>query len=326
MTDPPRDASKEKAVLHPRNKHRHPYPFQALIAAKPQLAQFVFTNQYQTETIDFSNPAAVLLLNKALLHYYYGIAHWDIPAGFLCPPIPGRADYLHHIADLLSIRGEVILGPQIQCIDIGTGANCIYPLLGNAEYGWRFTATDIDLVAIESAKKIVRENSFLEEKIDLRWQKNKTSIFNGVIKTGEKYDVCFCNPPFHSSAKEAAAGSKRKWSNLKQTAVTKITLNFGGQPNELWCAGGEQAFINKMIKESADMPHACLWFTTLVSKQAHLKPIYAALKAVSAAAVRTIPMIQGNKTTRIIAWTFQSEKNRKSWLKKKSLEINSTQG
>lgn len=322
MTDLPRDASKEKAGLHPRNKHRHPYPFQELITSQPELKQFVFINQYQTETIDFSDPAAVLALNKALLHYYYGIKHWEIPTGYLCPPIPGRADYVHHIADLLKINGKLVYGPQIQCLDIGTGANCIYPLLGHTQYGWRFIGTDIDPIAIQSAEKILHENPQLVDKINVRWQKNKTSIFKDVIKPNETFEVSFCNPPFHNSAKEAAAGSKRKLSNLTHSAVSKVTLNFGGQSNELWCAGGEISFIKSMITESRDIANSCLWFTSLVSKQAHLRSIYAALKAANTAAVKTISMTQGNKITRVIAWTFQNEEKRKTWLEKKHIKPN----
>jgi len=89
---------KEKSRLHPRNKHRERYDFKLLIESSPELAQFVKMNIYNDESIDFFNPDAVKALNKALLKYFYDIENWDIPEGYLCPPIPGRADYIHHIA------------------------------------------------------------------------------------------------------------------------------------------------------------------------------------------------------------------------------------
>jgi 23S rRNA (adenine1618-N6)-methyltransferase len=48
----------------------------------------------------------------------------------------------------------------------------------------------------------------------------------------------------------------------------------------------------------------CRWFTTLVAQSAHLPAIRHALKAAQAADVRIIPMAQGQKQSRIVAWTF----------------------
>jgi 23S rRNA (adenine1618-N6)-methyltransferase len=304
----------EKIGLHPRNKHRFSYPFQALIDVLPELKHHVFTNLYQTETIDFADPTAVLLLNKALLSYFYGIKNWEIPKGYLCPPIPGRADYIHHIADLLSINGEVIHGPQISCLDIGTGANCIYPLIGHASYGWNFVGTDIDAKAIESAKNIVDSNPDLKEHIQLRWQQNSHDIFKHVVGRDEKFEACICNPPFHASAKEATARTYRKLHHLSQKPVKKIVLNFGGQPNELWCKGGEIEFVKNMIVQSKALAHQCLWFSTLISKQTNIDKALAILKSVESTEVKIIPMAHGNKTSRIIAWTFLSTENKKKWL------------
>ena len=100
----------------------------------------------------------------------------------------------------------------------------------------------------------------------------------------------------------------RKLSNLKGKKITKAELNFGGKGNELWYEGGELAFIQKMIAESKQFEKSCLWFTSLVSKQAHLSILYNALTNLGALEVKTIPMGTGNKSTRILAWTFLSKK------------------
>ena len=295
-----------KSKLHPRNKHRERYDFPSLIKSLPELAPFVKPNKYGDESIDFFDPDAVLMLNRALLKHYYHIDFWEIPKGYLVPPIPGRADYIHYIADLLASDNdeEVPKGSDVLCLDIGTGANCIYPIIGHQEYGWRFIATETDQTAFDAASKIVNENKELSKGVELRFQKNAKYLFKGIIKKGERIDVTICNPPFHASAKEAEAASLRKLSNLQKKTVDKAQLNFGGKSNELWCPGGEVQFVCDMIYQSKRYSDNCLWFTTLVSKEQNLKAIYKALKNVKAADVRTLAMGQGNKVSRIVAWTF----------------------
>jgi 23S rRNA (adenine1618-N6)-methyltransferase len=296
----------EKKRLHPRNKHRARYDFKQLIAVCPELARFVKLNIYNDESIDFSDPDAVKVLNKALLKYYYDIADWDIPPHYLCPPIPGRADYIHHMADLLGNcnKGKIPTGKQIKCLDIGVGANCVYPIIGIKEYGWSFVGSDSDPVAIKSANKIIEMNPYLKMQIDLRLQQNAGDIFFGIIQPDEQIDLTVCNPPFHASPEEARAGTLRKLSNLNNEKTTKQVLNFGGQNSELWCKGGEERFVKDMIRQSKFFSDSCFWYSSLVSKQSHLRGIYEALSKAEAIDVKTIPMGQGNKSSRIVAWTF----------------------
>ena len=306
--------SEEKSGLHPRNKHRSRYDFNVLIDVCPELKQYVSINKFNIETIDFTNSLAIKSLNQALLKQFYNIQHWDIPQNYLCPPIPGRVDYIHYIADVLSSSNGGIIpkGKAVNVFDIGVGANCIYPLLGHQEYGWQFIGSEIDLIALKVAKQIVESNS-LSNYIDIRHQINASFIFNGIIKPTELIDITLCNPPFHSSAAEANAGSQKKWKNLGHKKTEKPVLNFGGQTSELWCKGGEVAFISKMIEESVLIKDQCLWFTSLVSKSENLPAIYSALKKVNAISVKTINMSQGNKISRLVAWTFLSETQHIQW-------------
>ncbi len=303
----------EKKGLHPRNLHRGGYNFEKLILATPSLKPFVKPNPYGNLSIDFNDPSAVKLLNLALLQAHYNIESWDIPEGYLCPPIPGRADYIHYLADLLESDGKK--ETQRRVLDIGTGANGIYPIIGIQAYGWNFVATDIDPISLKNVEKISIENPSLSLKLELRLQSNPQKIFDGIIKPTDHFDLTMCNPPFHSSLSEAHAGSKEKLKNLAKNRVRKghdlkqdhsaaVTLNFGGQKAELWCKGGEQKFLSDMIRESKGYADQCIWFTSLISKKENLKPCYDALRKVGAITVKTIPMSQGNKITRILAWTF----------------------
>ncbi len=313
-----REHPKEKTQLHLRNKHRERYEFKRLIESCPELARYVKVNDYDDESIDFFDPEAVKMLNRSLLKHYYGINNWDIPPGYLCPPVPGRADYIHYAADLLGSKNNGIIptGENIKCLDIGAGANCIYPIIGNAEYGWSFVGTDIDPVAIEAANKTVESNPNLKGKIELRLQTNPNDIFRGIFKKDEFFDLAVCNPPFHASPAEAKAGTIRKLSNLTKKNISKPVLNFGGQSNELWCVGGEEKFAITMIRQSKQFSGSCFWFSTLISKESSLQSVYDALRKAEAMDVKTIPMGQGNKTTRIVAWTFLTRKNNPHGLSK----------
>ncbi|MGF1686741.1 23S rRNA (adenine(1618)-N(6))-methyltransferase RlmF [Photobacterium japonica] len=335
-------ATTAKKGLHPRNPHRDRYDFDALIKSCPALAPFVAENRFGDRSVDFNNPEAVKTLNRALLNHYYQVQFWDIPAGFLCPPIPGRADYIHHLADLLasSNEGAVPTGKQVRGLDIGAGANCVYPIVGHRAYGWRFVASDIDPISVKFAKFIVDSNPSLAGNVQCRLQKNPDHIFTGMINRDDVFDFTVCNPPFHASLEEAMAGNERKVKNLavnaqKKNAFTKpgkgkgaqrldqqalaadkqssSALNFGGQKAELWCPGGEVAFIRRMIKQSVDFAGQCLWFTTLVSKKDNLPAIYTQLKQVGAVEVKTIDMAQGQKQTRIVAWSFLSQEQHAEW-------------
>lgn len=314
---PKKEHPKEKTRLHPRNRHRERYDFKQLINVCPELAPFVTLNKYDDESVDFFNPEAVKMLNKALLRTYYDIGYWDIPENYLCPPIPGRADYIHTIADLLGSQqyGKIPTGEKIKCLDIGVGANCVYPIIGVKEYGWSFIGSDIDTVAIASAQKIVDENAILKGKVELRLQPNAEDIFKGIIGADEQIDLTICNPPFHASLAEAQAGTLRKLTNLTEKKTTKPILNFGGHPNELWCEGGERVFAANMILQSKEFASNVFWFSTLISKQTHLKMVYAELRYAEAVDVKTFPMGQGNKSSRLVAWTYLSPDKQKEWVK-----------
>lgn len=304
----------KKPSLHPRNKHSKRYDLKKLVATHSELGSYIVLNKYSDQSIDFANADAVKALNTALLKEHYNIDYWQIPDGYLCPPIPGRADYIHYIADLLGNNnyGKIPRGASIKCLDIGVGANCIYPIIGNNLYSWSFTGTEIDPAAIKSANKIITSNN-LSGDIEIRQQSDLKDIFYRVIRKEERFDVTICNPPFHASLAEAQSANLRKVKNLTQNKDAQNKLNFGGQSNELWYEGGELKFIKQMIRQSEKFSRSCFWFTTLVSKQSNLKSIYKSLEHLNATNIETILMGQGNKKSRIVAWTFLDKKEQQEW-------------
>jgi 23S rRNA (adenine1618-N6)-methyltransferase len=296
----------EKEDAHSRNKHRFSYDFTALCEALPLLKNFVSRNRFGYDSIDFANPDAVKMLNRALLKYHYGINEWDIPPHYLCPPIPSRAEYIREVADLLGVQneGEISLRKKISILDIGTGANCVYPIIGHQEYGWQFVGSDIDPIAIASAEKIIQNNPDLHGAVECRLQTSAYHIFKNIILPNEFYDCTVCNPPFHASSAKAKTAAQRKIMNLRTGISDKPILNFGGQNTELWCRGGEIAFIFLMISESEHFKSQVLWFSTLVSKITNVEKIYKRLIKAKVTEIKSIDIEVGNKKSRIIFWTY----------------------
>ncbi|QAX28338.1 23S rRNA (adenine(1618)-N(6))-methyltransferase RlmF [Leisingera sp. NJS204] len=302
-----------KTKLHPRNQHSRGYDFELLMAQTPELEAFMIQSPAGQATIDFQDVQAVRMLNRALLKAHYDIDFWDIPAGYLCPPIPGRVDYIHYLADLLagSNNQEIPRGRHIKALDIGTGASLVYPLTGQSEYGWQFTGVDIDAGAIRSARQICKFNKLA---ITLRRQSKPENIFRGVIQPNDVFHVTMCNPPFHGSIEKAKKGTQRKWANLGKGRSAK--LNFGGQNAELWCPGGEIKFLARMVEQSMEFADQCLWFTSLVSKKDNLQPLGRIIGKTRVADCEVVEMAQGQKTSRFIAWTYMKKNRRSSFVKK----------
>ena len=301
-----KDQNQEKKKLHPRNKHNKSYDFNKLIKFVPELSSFIIKNPSGIDTIDFSLPQAVVLLNKAILMSEYRITFWEMPKTNLCPPIPGRADYIHYVADLLAEtnNNQIPTGKRIKILDLGIGANTIYPIIGVAEYGWEFVGSEIDNDSIKTAKNIIDNNLHLKNNITLRKQENKRNILKNIIQEKEYFDVVICNPPFFKSKEEVLSKTTQKLKNLGKETKGKPVQNFSGQNNELWCEGGEKAFITNYIYESMHFKSQAIWFTTLVSNKENLKHLQNLLKKAETKEVRIINMEQGNKISRILAWKY----------------------
>lgn len=294
--------------MNKKHKNKNAYNFEQLIAVLPSLAPYVQTNKYDVQTIDFANPSAVKALNTALLKSDYNIKYWEFPDANLCPPIPGRAAYLALLQKELKTSG---IEDDVLVLDLGTGASCIYPLIGNAAYGWRFIATEIDKQAYNVAKKIIDKNG-LSAAIELRFQENHQHILTGILKLSEKISASICNPPFFKDEAEAEAQTRLKMKGLGQN-TDKLLRNFSGTATELCYPGGEKAFLHNYLYQSSLFKTNCFWYTSLVSKTEHVKSMQASLKKLGATKIKVLEMKLGNKISRVVAWTFLSEAEQKEW-------------
>ena len=296
--------------MHKNSFHNKKYDFDLLVQNNESLRPHVFINDYQTQTIDFSIPEAVKALNTALLFTHYKVKFWEFPDENLCPPIPSRADYMHHLSDLLR-RSH--LDADINILDIGVGATIIYPLLGNALFNWKFVGVDIDEKSLEIAKKII-DNNFLANVIALRRQYDSQNILKGILKPADRFTASVCNPPFFKSQMDALDATKTKLKGLGK-ANEKVIRNFSGTPKELCYAGGEKAFLHNYLYESSHYKQQCFWFTSLVSNVEHVRSMKTSLEKLGATEFEVLDMIQGNKVSRVVAWSFLTKAEQKDWNK-----------
>ena len=290
--------TKIEKTFHKDNFHNGSYPIDVLCEKVPDLKNYLTITDKNTISIDFTSRDAVVLLNKALLYHYYNVNFWNIPDNNLCPPIPGRVDYIHYLHDVLI--DEKISNKDIKVLDIGTGASLIYPILGTSVYNWNFVGSDISEASLKNAQIIIDNNAHLHKKISLIHQRNKKHILLDVINKNEQFTFTMCNPPFFKSSNEATKQNLRKNDNLKKIKQR----NFSGIDEELWCDGGELTFVKNYIKESMLYKNNVLWFTCLISNKNNLYPLKTLLKIKKAQEIKVVNMLQGNKTTRILMWKF----------------------
>lgn len=286
--------------VHARNRYRQPYDLALLARAVPELSAYIRTTPDGRPTVDFTQPAAVRHLNRALLLSDYQLAFYDLPPEALCPAVPSRLDYVHVVADLLQ-KSTRRAGRTVG-LDIGTGASLIYPILGVREYGWRFVATDINETSLRAAKAIVSFNPGLRGKVEVRRQTSPQQIFAGVLQPGERYDFTMCNPPFYESEAAARKAAQRKWRKLGRRGTA--TFNFGGQGAELHTPGGEPRFLRAMIAASYRFRSQVEWFTTLVSQRAYLKVAEAGFRQNQPRNKEVIALLTGTKTRQVLAWRW----------------------
>ena len=292
--------------MHAQNPYSSRYDLKRLIKHYHTLEKFILLNPSGEETIDFSSSEAVFALNKAMLLADFNLGNYDLPSGYLIPPVPGRLDYLLHIRDFIAEKFNSTQDSQLIGLDIGSGANGIYCILGAQHFDWKMVGSETDVKAVGIVNANIRQTKGLKDKIDIRHQEYKGSLFKNIINPKEQFDFVVCNPPFHSSKKEALKGSLRKVKNLGGFAAKeKFLLNFEGQANELWCNGGEVLFIKRLIKESVIFKKQVKVFSTLVAKSESVAAIKKQLNKAKAN-YQVIPMALGNKKGRYVMWWFET--------------------
>jgi 23S rRNA A1618 N6-methylase RlmF len=337
--------------MHPRNRYQRPPDFAALAAHHPDtFGKFVRTDARGHASIDWDDGAASRALTAVLLLHDFGL-RWDMPAGHLCPPVPNRLNYLHWVEDLLALRapgaasaaesGETAgsasssstgavaaaaaavpsADEPLRCLDIGTGASCIFPLLGAALHSeWRWIATDVDAASVAAAAANVSRNK-LEARIRCRLvaphdpllaaiDSSAASVSSGGSGVGGHggFAFCVCNPPFFE------AGAPRR---LAERIGERGAGPCEATRSEAEAEGGEVGFVGRIVQESIDRaaqgakprspPGGVRWFTSMLGCKASLKPLLAQLRAAGVRNVRSGTLQQGRTRRWVLAWSFTED-------------------
>ena len=267
--------------------------FSLLIKKFPELTKYTLLKNEDGEySFNWSDNKLSLLITKCILDFYFKIKYYSIPNNFLIPPVPSRLNYINLIKTLL-ISFNILTSKEeneIIGIDIGTGANLIYPLLGYSLYKWKFICSEINNEAFENSIKIIKENK-LEEYIKLIKQKYKNYIFVGIINREKKYTFSICNPPYYDYEDEIKKEDKNK----------NCEYNF----DEIYYKNGEVGFFNKYFQESLCYSKNIFLFTYLIGKKSNAEKIYDQIsedKNIKYCDMKKIKT--GNNIRYIIFWTF----------------------
>ncbi|GKT59700.1 DUF890 domain-containing protein [Colletotrichum tofieldiae] len=234
-------------------------------------------------------------LTKTLLKIDFGL-RIELPEDRLCPPVPNRHNYILWLKGLLDSTTYDAPDQRVVGLDIGTGASCIYPLLGCTQRPWSFFATDIDSKSLACAKKNVELND-LHNRISVVARTPQDRLVPLDEIGVDKLSFAMTNPPFYTSEKDLIDSAKQK-SRPPLTACTGATV-------EMVTDGGEVNFVGKVLEESLVLRERVQWYTSMFGKQSSLEEFVNILREKGIDNYAVTEFIQGNKTRRwAIAWSF----------------------
>ncbi|KAL6078541.1 hypothetical protein STEG23_011110 [Scotinomys teguina] len=286
--------------MHVRNRYKDKPPDFAYLASKyPDFKQHIQINLNGRVSLNFKDPEAVRALTCTLLREDFGLSI-DIPLERLIPTVPLRLNYIHWVEDLIGHQ-DSDKGTLRRGIDIGTGASCIYPLLGATLNGWYFLATEVDDMCFNYAKKNVEQNN-LSDLIKVVKVPQKTLLMDALKEESEiVYDFCMCNPPFFANQLEAQGVNSR---NSRRPPPSSI--NTGGI-TEIMAEGGELEFVKRIIHDSLQLKKRLRWYSCMLGKKCSLAPLKEELRVQGVPKVTFTEFCQGRTMRWALAWSFYDD-------------------
>ncbi|XP_073091126.1 RNA N(6)-adenosine-methyltransferase METTL16 isoform X1 [Manis javanica] len=286
--------------MHARNRYKDKPPDFAYLASKyPDFKQHVQINLNGRVSLNFKDPEAVRALTCTLLREDFGLSI-DIPLERLIPTVPLRLNYIHWVEDLIGHQ-DSDKSTLRRGIDIGTGASCIYPLLGTTLNGWYFLATEVDDMCFNYAKKNVEQNN-LSDLIKVVKVPQKTLLMDALKEESEIiYDFCMCNPPFFANQLEAKGVNSR---NARRPPPSSV--NTGGI-TEIMAEGGELEFVKRIIHDSLQLKKRLRWYSCMLGKKCSLAPLKEELRVQGVPKVTYTEFCQGRTMRWALAWSFYDD-------------------
>ncbi|KAI5457102.1 hypothetical protein BGZ63DRAFT_83174 [Mariannaea sp. PMI_226] len=273
--------------------YTQPPDFKELAKRDPDFAKL--WNQRKPDF--FNDPACVMQLTKTLLRLDFDLKI-ELPDDRLCPPVTNRHNYLLWLKSLLDSTSHEPTRQKVVGLDIGTGASCIYPLLGCAQRPWSFIATDIDEKSLTYAEKNVTLNN-LQDRIKVVPRKPTDSLIPLEDLNIDSIDFTMNNPPFYKSEEEMTQSAAQK-NRPPSSACT-------GAKVEMVTDGGEVGFIGRILQESLILRERVQWYTAMFGFLASVVEFVDKLRAHGIDNYAVTEFIQGSQTRRwAVGWSFGS--------------------
>ncbi|VDM60525.1 unnamed protein product [Angiostrongylus costaricensis] len=251
--------------MHPRNPYKESPPdFNDLATRFPDFRAHCTLGNNGRVFVNFQEDGAVRSLTKALLKKDFDL-EVELPHGCLVPRVPQRLNYILFIEDLLKLNQ---IENNVIGIDIGTGASCIYALLGARWAGWKFFATETNTKAAEAANANVVRNRLGHLIRVIHISEQSTTLI--------KFTFCMCNPPFFESCE-----------------TSKVRF-----------IGGEVAFIGRLIDESVLLQTQVSIYTTMLGKKSSISVLCRRLSRIDGVRYTVSTLSQGRTLRWVLAWTF----------------------
>jgi len=255
------------------------------LAAKDEEVRKLYTNG---KCLDFSRPEARHVVARVCLELHWNLK-WECPRDRLAPCVPNRVAYLAWLYE------EVLPKRDLRVIDVGTGASCIYPLLGSRMFDWSFVATDIDTEAVKTAKANVKLNPDLNIFV-IKVDPDAPPLTSAKLLCEESssitsFDLSMTNPPFFADEEErdSAVGG------MHRPEGRAVCVR-----NEEIVQGGEVEFVKRIHSD----PCPVVWKSALLGKktsQAKLLTIFN--RDPKVLLVKSSSFRLGNTVRYLIAWT-----------------------
>jgi 23S rRNA (adenine1618-N6)-methyltransferase len=188
-------------------------------------------------------------------------------------------------------------GRQLCGQDVGTGASCIYPLLGTRQRNWNFVATgNLPRINLAYAQRNIQLNG-LENRIQLLERNADDPLIALDDPRVKSIDFVMMNPPFYSSEGDMLSSAQKK-ARPPMSACT-------GAPVEMVCEGGELAHVGRLLRESLTLRDRVQWYTSMLGKLSSLEALVEQLREHGIDNYAVTEFIQGSKTRRwALGWSF----------------------
>ncbi|KAL5629667.1 hypothetical protein BROUX41_001273 [Berkeleyomyces rouxiae] len=265
--------------------------FRELAGFNPRFAPYI-----RHGSIDFSDPNAVMELTKTLLSRDFGL-NLEMPQDRLCPMVHNRHNYILWLKGLVdSTLPAGASQSDVIGLDIGTGASCIYPLLGCVQRPWSFIGTDIDPSNIKNALENVARNN-LAGRIRILARTPTDPLVPLNDSDTPRLTFTMTNPPFYESCDDLERSAAQK-ARPPFTACT-------GSAVEMVTAGGETGFAARILAESLEHRTRVQWYTIMFGKQSSVETLVKQLRAHEIGNYAVTEFVQGARTRRwAVAWSF----------------------